>query len=103
MKYCRFQMNGQAHYGLIESAGGRDAITRLLLTAPEDADGDVESLHTRRIEQIFLDEVGDREDLALLAPVQPSIVMRGAGPGMWPGRALNDQVLAQQTLAAATS
>jgi 2-keto-4-pentenoate hydratase/2-oxohepta-3-ene-1,7-dioic acid hydratase in catechol pathway len=75
MKYCRFQMNGQAHYGLIESAGGRDAITRLLLTAPEDADGDVESLHTRRIEQIFLDEVGDREDLALLAPVQPSKIV----------------------------
>ena len=56
MKYCRFQFNGQAQYGLVESVGGRDAIVRVLLTAPEEADGDMESLRTRRIEAIPLEE-----------------------------------------------
>ena len=69
MKYCRFQLNGQAHYGLVESAGGRDAILRILLTAPEEADGDVEGLRTRRIDPISLDEA------ALLAPVRPSKIV----------------------------
>src|SRR5580692_8624760 len=69
MKYCRFQLNGQAHYGLVESAGGRDAILRILLTPPEEADGDVEGLRTRRIDPISLDEA------ALLAPVRPSKIV----------------------------
>src|ERR1700727_3530950 len=69
MKYCRFQLNGQAHYGLVESAGGRDAILRILLTAPEESDGDVEALRTRRIDPISLDEA------ALLAPVRPSKIV----------------------------
>jgi len=69
MKYCRFQLNGQAHYGLVESAGGRDAILRILLTAPEDSDGDVEGLRTRRIEPIAMEEA------ALLAPVRPSKIV----------------------------
>src|SRR5580704_11622614 len=62
MKYCRFQFNGQIQYGLVESVGGRDAIVRVLLTAPEEADGDMESLRTRRIEAIPL------EESALLSP-----------------------------------
>src|SRR5271154_2306960 len=69
MKYCRFQFNGQAQYGLVESVGGRDAIVRVLLTAPEDADGDMESLRTRRIEAIPL------EQAALLPPVRPSKIV----------------------------
>ena len=56
MKYCRFQLNGEAHYGLVESVAGRDSILRILLTAPEESDGDVEGLRTRRIEPIALDE-----------------------------------------------
>jgi len=56
MKYCRFQQNSQAHYGLVESVAGREAIVRILLTSPEEAGGDMESLRTRRIEPIALDE-----------------------------------------------
>jgi 2-keto-4-pentenoate hydratase/2-oxohepta-3-ene-1,7-dioic acid hydratase in catechol pathway len=69
MKYCRFQLNGQAHYGLVESVAGRDSILRILLTAPEESDGDVEGLRTRRIEPIALEEA------ALLAPVRPSKIV----------------------------
>jgi 2-keto-4-pentenoate hydratase/2-oxohepta-3-ene-1,7-dioic acid hydratase in catechol pathway len=69
MKYCRFQCNGQAQYGLVESVGGRDAIVRVLLTAPEEADGDMESLRTRKIEAIPLEEA------ALLPPVRPSKIV----------------------------
>jgi 2-keto-4-pentenoate hydratase/2-oxohepta-3-ene-1,7-dioic acid hydratase in catechol pathway len=69
MRYCRFQFNGQAEYGLVESVAGRDAIVRVLLTAPEEADGDMESLRTRRIEAIPLEEA------ALLPPVRPSKIV----------------------------
>jgi 2-keto-4-pentenoate hydratase/2-oxohepta-3-ene-1,7-dioic acid hydratase in catechol pathway len=69
MRYCRFQFNGQAQYGLVESLAGRDAIVRVLVTAPEDADGDMESLRTRRIEAIPLEEA------SLLAPVRPSKIV----------------------------
>ena len=69
MKYCRFQLNGEAQYGLVESVAGRDAIVRILLTAPEESDGDVEGLRTRRIEPIALEEA------ALLPPVRPSKIV----------------------------
>jgi 2-keto-4-pentenoate hydratase/2-oxohepta-3-ene-1,7-dioic acid hydratase in catechol pathway len=69
MKYCRFQLNGQASYGLVESVAGRETIVRILLTPPEDADGDMESLRTRKIEQIPLDEA------TLLPPVRPSKIV----------------------------
>src|SRR5712664_4901686 len=69
MKYCRFQQNTQAHYGLVESVAGRDAIVRILLTSPEESGGDVESLRTRRIEPIALEEA------ALLPPVTPSKIV----------------------------
>jgi 2-keto-4-pentenoate hydratase/2-oxohepta-3-ene-1,7-dioic acid hydratase in catechol pathway len=69
MRYCRFQLNGEAHYGLVEPVAGRDAIVRLLLTAPEEADGDMESLRTRRIDAIPLEEA------ALLPPVRPSKII----------------------------
>lgn len=69
MKYCRFQSNGQAQYGLIESVAGREAIVRILLSPPEEAGGDIESLRTRRIDPIPLDEA------TLLAPVRPSKIV----------------------------
>jgi 2-keto-4-pentenoate hydratase/2-oxohepta-3-ene-1,7-dioic acid hydratase in catechol pathway len=69
MKYCRFQLNGQAHYGFVESIGGHDVISRILLTSPEEADGDVESLRTRKMDAIPLDEA------VLLAPVRPSKIV----------------------------
>jgi len=69
MKYCRFQLDGQAQYGLVESVAGRDAIVRILLTPPEDADGDVEELRTRGITAIPLEEA------VLLPPVRPSKIV----------------------------
>ncbi|MGA8273249.1 MAG: fumarylacetoacetate hydrolase family protein [Candidatus Sulfotelmatobacter sp.] len=69
MKYCRFQLDGEAHYGLVESVAGRDSILRILLTAPEESDGDAEGLRTRRIEPIALDEA------VLLPPVRPSKIV----------------------------
>jgi 2-keto-4-pentenoate hydratase/2-oxohepta-3-ene-1,7-dioic acid hydratase in catechol pathway len=69
MKYCRFQLNGEAQYGLVESVAGRDAILRILLTPPEESDGDVEGLRTRRIESIALEEA------VLLPPVRPSKIV----------------------------
>jgi len=69
MKYCRFQFNGQPQYGLVEPVAGRDAIVRVLLTPPEEADGDMESLRTRKIEAVPLEEA------ALLPPVRPSKIV----------------------------
>jgi len=69
MKYCRFQLNGQAQYGLVEPVAGRDIILRILLTPPEESDGDVEGLRTRRIEPTALDEA------ELLPPVRPSKIV----------------------------
>ena len=69
MKYCRFQHAGEVQYGLVETVGGRDAIVRLLLTPPEQADGDLESLRTRKIDAIPL------ENATLLAPVRPTKIV----------------------------
>jgi len=69
MRYCRFQFNGEAQYGLVESLAGRYAIARILLTAPEEAEGDMESLRTRRMEAIPL------EKAVLLPPVRPSKIV----------------------------
>jgi len=69
MKYCRFQQDGQAHYGLVEPVAGHEAIVRILLTSPEEAAGDLESLRTRRIEPISLEEA------TLLPPVRPSKIV----------------------------
>ena len=69
MKYCRFELNGQPQYGLVESVAGREAIVRILLTPPEEADGDIEGLRTRRVEAVPLDEA------ALLVPVRPTKIV----------------------------
>src|SRR5271167_3152656 len=69
MKYCRFNLDGSAHYGLVESVAGNDAITRLLLQPPHESDGDIEGLPSRRIERIPLAEA------SLLTPVQPSKIV----------------------------
>ena len=69
MKYCRFQLNGQAHYGLVESVAGTEQITRLLLSPPEDVGGDMEDLASKRMDHIVLAEA------KLLAPVRPSKIV----------------------------
>src|ERR1700732_3015643 len=71
MKYCRFDLNGSAHYGLVESIAGSDEgeITRLLLQPPQDSDGDVEGLPSRRMDRIPLAQA------SLLPPVEPSKIV----------------------------
>lgn len=69
MKYCRFQLDGEAHYGLVEPVAGRESIVRILLTPPEESDGDIEGLRTRRIDPIGLDVA------KLLVPVRPSKIV----------------------------
>ena len=69
MKYCRFHFEDSIRYGLVESVGGKEAITRLLLTAPEEADGDLESLASKRIDPIAFDGA------PLAEPVRPSKIV----------------------------
>jgi len=67
MKYCRFELNGSAHYGLVEPVAGNEEITRLLLQPPQEKRGD--GLPTRRIDRIPLAQA------SLLPPVQPSKIV----------------------------
>ena len=69
MKYCRFQLAGQALYGLVESVAGQDEITRILVTPPESVGGDMEDLRTKRMDHIAL------ADAKLLPPVVPSKIV----------------------------
>jgi 2-keto-4-pentenoate hydratase/2-oxohepta-3-ene-1,7-dioic acid hydratase in catechol pathway len=69
MKYCRFQLNSQPHYGLVESVAGVEYVTRLFLSAPQDAIGDLEDVPTRKTDQLALAEA------TLLAPVSPSKIV----------------------------
>jgi 2-keto-4-pentenoate hydratase/2-oxohepta-3-ene-1,7-dioic acid hydratase in catechol pathway len=69
MKYCRFELEGQTHYGLVESVAGNEQITRILLNAPEDAGGDLEDLPTKRMAHTPLAEA------SLLVPVRPSKIV----------------------------
>jgi 2-keto-4-pentenoate hydratase/2-oxohepta-3-ene-1,7-dioic acid hydratase in catechol pathway len=69
MRYCRFSLNGSAHYGLVESVAGIDHITRTFLQPPAMSDGDLEGLPSRRIDRIPFAEA------SLLAPVEPSKIV----------------------------
>ena len=69
MKYCRFNLSGAVHYGLVESVAGSDEITRLLLHSPQDSDGDVEGLPSRRMDHLPLAQA------TLLPPVQPTKIV----------------------------
>jgi len=68
MKYCRFELNGHAEYGLVESIAGKQEITRQLLKSPYEG-RDLEDLPTKAISRIPL------EDARLLAPVAPSKIV----------------------------
>jgi 2-keto-4-pentenoate hydratase/2-oxohepta-3-ene-1,7-dioic acid hydratase in catechol pathway len=69
MKYCRFEAQGRAQFGLVESFGGQERITRILLTSPEAAGGDEDNLATRRMDHIALAEA------TLLPPVHPGKIV----------------------------
>src|SRR5260221_8576489 len=69
MKYCRFQLNNQPHYGLVEAVAGVEQITRVFLNAPQDADEDLKDVPTRRTDALPLAAA------ALLPPVCPSKIV----------------------------
>jgi 2-keto-4-pentenoate hydratase/2-oxohepta-3-ene-1,7-dioic acid hydratase in catechol pathway len=69
MKYCRFKLNDQAHYGLVEPVAGVEQITRLFASPPEDATDGLEDVPTQRMDHIPLAEA------ALLAPLRPSKII----------------------------
>jgi 2-keto-4-pentenoate hydratase/2-oxohepta-3-ene-1,7-dioic acid hydratase in catechol pathway len=69
MKYCRFQLNDQSHYGLVENVGGGEVITRLLVSSPEDNRGNIEDMPTKRMNHVPLAEA------VLLAAVRPSKIV----------------------------
>lgn len=68
MRYCRFEFSGRAEYGLVESAAGRDEITRVLLKPPEGVE-DLEDLPTKAIPRMALAEA------KLLVPVRPTKIL----------------------------
>ena len=65
MKYCRFKLDGQDSYGLVELVMGKEVITRVLASAPEKV-GDLEDLTSKRMPPLAL------ADAALLPPARPS-------------------------------
>jgi 2-keto-4-pentenoate hydratase/2-oxohepta-3-ene-1,7-dioic acid hydratase in catechol pathway len=69
MKYCRFLLQDQPQYGLIEALAGVDHITRIFVSPPENSDGDLESVPTRKISAVPLAEA------SLLPPVRPSKIV----------------------------
>ena len=69
MKYCGFELNGQPHYGLVETVGGVEQITRLLLKPPGETAEDIEDLPSKRMDHVALAEA------KLLAPVRPSKIV----------------------------
>jgi len=68
MRYCRFEFNGKAEYGLIEFTAGQEAITRILLKPPEEV-GNVGDTPSRRTDPVVLGEA------VLLPPARPSKII----------------------------
>jgi 2-keto-4-pentenoate hydratase/2-oxohepta-3-ene-1,7-dioic acid hydratase in catechol pathway len=64
MRFCRFEYEGAAHFGLIEAVAGSDSITGIL-TNPFNSSID----HVKQIPRLPLAKV------VLLAPVQPSKIV----------------------------
>ena len=64
MKYCRFEHEGKATFGVIESVAGRESITGVSADPPV-----AEARDVRSISALALDEV------VLLAPAQPSKIV----------------------------
>ncbi len=70
MKYCRFLLNGQPQYGLVESVAEHEVITRLLTPPEETGSGlDMEDRPSKRTDHLPLAEAH------LLAAVRPSKIV----------------------------
>ncbi len=66
MKYCRFEYEGRPQYGLIETIGGREEITRISAFLPGD---NTSQAGSRKITSVAL------EQATLLAPVEPTKIV----------------------------
>jgi len=66
MKYCRFLYDGKPEFGLVEASLGRDEVTRVFVSPPEQ--GGLEA-RSRKISAVSL------ADASLLVPVQPSKIV----------------------------
>ncbi|MBV9342011.1 MAG: fumarylacetoacetate hydrolase family protein, partial [Acidobacteria bacterium] len=67
MRYCRFKRAGELHFGLVESTGGRLRIAHIAEVAPSACA--IPDLRRGRDCSIAI------EDVALLAPVEPSKIV----------------------------
>ncbi len=67
MKYCRFEIDDDTHYGLVEPVAGREMITRILALA-DDAEP-LDEAQSRRMSPLALAEA------RLLVPVLPSKIV----------------------------
>lgn len=68
MRFCRFEFNGQAQYGVLETVAGHDRITGLRDYHP-GKQGRLEDLPTTSIPPVSFDES------RILAPVEPSKIV----------------------------
>jgi len=66
MKYCRFLYDGKPEFGLVGASLGRDEVTRVFVSPPEQ--GGLEA-RSRKISAVSL------ADASLLVPVQPSKIV----------------------------
>jgi 2-keto-4-pentenoate hydratase/2-oxohepta-3-ene-1,7-dioic acid hydratase in catechol pathway len=67
MKYCLFHHNGAPHYGLVETSGGNEVITRVFLTGESPLPD--EDSRTEKISPVPM------EQARLLAPLAPSKII----------------------------
>jgi 2-keto-4-pentenoate hydratase/2-oxohepta-3-ene-1,7-dioic acid hydratase in catechol pathway len=88
MKYCRFELNNEHHYGLIEPVAGREMITRAVLMPP-GSDASMDELPTRKIEHIAVTEA------KLLPPTLPSKIVAVGRNYVAHARELNNEVPAE--------
>jgi 2-keto-4-pentenoate hydratase/2-oxohepta-3-ene-1,7-dioic acid hydratase in catechol pathway len=85
MKYCRFELNSEHHYGLIEPVAGREMITRVVLMPP-GSDARMDELPTRKLEHIPVTEA------KLLVPTLPSKIVAVGRNYIAHARELNNEV-----------
>ncbi|MFZ0479263.1 MAG: fumarylacetoacetate hydrolase family protein [Terriglobales bacterium] len=69
MRYCRFDLNGTIHYGLVEPVDEVDTITRLLLQSPQSSEIEVDRMPTFGTDPIPIAKA------SLLPPVEPSKIV----------------------------
>lgn len=64
MRYCRFEYEGRAQYGLVERVAGRDEVTQI-----------IDPAQTRDVQESKKISAVALADIRLLAPVQPSKIV----------------------------